>query len=42
MGLHLARQILAITDISIVETGVPGKGVRFEIAVPPGRWRLHA
>ena len=39
LGLFLAREILAITGISISETGVPGKGARFEITVPEGRWR---
>jgi signal transduction histidine kinase len=39
LGLHLARQILAITNITIVETGEPGKGARFEIIVPEGSWR---
>ncbi|NYT06340.1 MAG: HAMP domain-containing histidine kinase, partial [Methanomicrobiales archaeon] len=33
-GLFLAREILAITGISIRETGTPGEGARFEIAVP--------
>ena len=39
-GLFLAREILAITDLSIRETGEPGKGVRFLIEVPPGFYRL--
>jgi PAS domain S-box-containing protein len=38
-GLFLAREILGITDITIRETGTPGKGARFEILVPPGAWR---
>jgi PAS domain S-box len=33
-GLFLSRDILAITGISIRETGIQGKGARFEIAVP--------
>jgi signal transduction histidine kinase len=33
-GLFLAREILAITDITIIETGVPGNGARFEIHIP--------
>ena len=37
MGLFLAREILSITGIAIRETGVPGEGARFEIAVPKGR-----
>jgi signal transduction histidine kinase len=39
LGLFLAREILAITDIIIRETGEPGKGARFEIIVPKGMWR---
>ena len=39
LGLFLSREILAITGISIVENGEPGKGVRFEIVVPDGAWR---
>ncbi len=38
-GLYLVREILAITGISIKETGEPGKGARFEINVPNGAWR---
>jgi PAS domain S-box-containing protein len=38
-GLFLSRDILAITGISIRETGIPGKGARFEIAVPQGSFR---
>lgn len=38
-GLYLAREILAITGLSIRETGVPGKGVRFEILIPSGKYR---
>jgi PAS domain S-box-containing protein len=39
-GLFLAREILAITGLSIAETGTTGNGARFEIVVPPGRYRL--
>ncbi|MCP1715503.1 PAS domain S-box-containing protein [Methanocalculus alkaliphilus] len=38
-GLFLAREILAITGISIIETGICGKGARFEIRVPAGAWQ---
>lgn len=38
-SLFLSRQMLAITDISIKENGTYGRGVRFEILVPQGRWR---
>ena len=40
LGLFLAREILAITGISIRETGEQGKGARFEMVVPPGRYRV--
>lgn len=38
-GLFFAREVLAITGLSIRETGEPGKGVRFEILVPEGLFR---
>ncbi|MCM2465804.1 PAS domain S-box protein [Methanoculleus oceani] len=34
LGLFLVKEILSITGIAIRETGEPGKGARFEIAVP--------
>ncbi|MFA5376237.1 MAG: PAS domain S-box protein [Dehalococcoidia bacterium] len=40
LGLFLSREILAITGITITENGVPGKGARFEIAVPKGTYRF--
>ena len=40
LGLFLCREILSITNISIQETGEPGRGARFEIMVPPGGYRL--
>lgn len=39
-GLFLAREILAVTGMTIAETGEPGKGVRFEITLPPGSFRM--
>lgn len=39
LGLFLARDILAITGIAIKETGTPGAGTRFEMTIPPGKWR---
>lgn len=39
-GLFLAREILAVTGMTIRETGEPGKGVRFEITLPPGSFRM--
>lgn len=38
-GLFLAREVLAITGLSIRETGTPGEGARFEIMVPHGFFR---
>jgi signal transduction histidine kinase len=38
-GLFLVKEILDITGISISETGEEGKGARFEIVVPAGKWR---
>lgn len=40
MGLFLSREILAITGLSIKETGTPGEGARFEILVPEGSYRF--
>jgi PAS domain S-box-containing protein len=40
LGLYLSREILAITGITITETGELGKGARFEIAVPNGGYRI--
>ncbi len=40
LGLFLVREILAITNMTIRETGTPGKGARFEIHVPPGGYRI--
>jgi PAS domain S-box-containing protein len=39
-GLFLAGEILSITGLSIRETGIPGKGARFEVRVPKGAFRL--
>ncbi|MEI6797518.1 MAG: ATP-binding protein, partial [Methanomassiliicoccales archaeon] len=39
-GLFLCREIMAITGITITETGKAGEGVCFEMLVPPGAWRL--
>jgi len=40
LGLFLSREILAITGITITETGEPGHGARFEIVVPEGMYRF--
>ncbi|MDD1693126.1 MAG: HAMP domain-containing histidine kinase, partial [Methanoregula sp.] len=40
LGLFLSREILAITGISIIENGIPGSGVQFEIAVPKEGFRF--
>ncbi|MFA6363895.1 PAS domain S-box protein [Methanoregula sp.] len=39
-GLFLSQEILSITGITIAETGIPGKGARFEITVPKGAYRF--
>lgn len=39
LGLFLSREILTITGIVIGETGEPGKGARFEMTIPKGRFR---
>ena len=40
IGLFLVREILAITGITIRETGTVGTGARFEITVPRGAYRF--
>jgi signal transduction histidine kinase len=40
LGMFIIREILSITGITIIETGEPGVGVRFEIRVPGGKWRI--
>jgi sensor histidine kinase regulating citrate/malate metabolism len=40
IGLFLSREILSITGLSIQETGEPGKGARFEILVPKGKYQF--
>jgi len=40
VGLFLAGEILEITEISIRETGTPGKGARFEMTVPKDGYRF--
>ena len=40
-GLFLAREILAVTGLTIREAGEQGKGVRFEISLPPGSFRMN-
>lgn len=42
MGLFLVREILGITDITIIETGTEGYGARFEIHVPHGGYRFSS
>jgi len=40
LGLFFVREALSITDMIIKETGVPGKGARFEILVPKDGYRF--
>lgn len=40
LGLFLVREILGITEITIRETGVPGRSARFEIRVTKGSYRF--
>ncbi|NMB79711.1 MAG: PAS domain S-box protein [Methanomicrobiales archaeon] len=40
-GLFLSREILAVSGISIQETGAPGSGARFEIIVPRRSFRFR-
>jgi len=38
LGLAISRDILALTGLSIRESGVAGRGARFEISIPPRAW----
>jgi len=38
-GLFFSREVLAITNLTIKETGEAGRGARFEILVPEGLYR---
>jgi len=38
-GLFLIREILGNTGITVTETGEPGKGSKFEILIPKGKFR---
>jgi PAS domain S-box-containing protein len=42
LGLFLVREILSITGITIVETGTPGLGARFDITIPRKSYRFPA
>lgn len=39
-GLYMVREVLGITGMRIRETGVSGKGARFEIAVSSGNYKV--
>ena len=41
-GLMMAKEILAITGMTIEEKGVPGQGALFEIRVPSAAFRRHS
>ena len=40
LDLFLSQEILAITGLTIKEAGIYGKGVRFEILIPKGKFRF--
>jgi PAS domain S-box-containing protein len=40
LGLFLIREIFAITGIRILESGDPGTGVKFEMHIPRGNFRV--
>jgi PAS domain S-box-containing protein len=41
LGLYLVRELLKTSEMTIEETGEPGSGVRFEMGIPEGRYRLR-
>lgn len=40
-GLFFIREILSITGITIKENGIYGNGVKFEIIIPNGAYRIE-
>jgi CheY-like chemotaxis protein/two-component sensor histidine kinase len=41
-GLFFVREFLTLSGMTIRETGIPGRGARFEITVPAGMYRFAA
>ena len=41
IGLFICRQIVEVTEMTIRETGVEGRGAQFVIHVPPGGYRIE-
>jgi signal transduction histidine kinase/predicted GNAT family acetyltransferase len=41
IGLFICRQIVEVTDMTIQEIGIEGKGATFMIHVPPGGYRIE-
>ena len=41
-GLFFVREFLDIAGMRIAETGIPGKGARFEITIPAGMYRFRS
>ena len=41
-GLFFIREVLEITGITIIENGIHGSGVLFEISVPKAAWRVYS
>ena len=39
LGMFLVKELLSMTNIAIIENGIPGEGVRFELEIPIGRYR---
>jgi len=40
LGMFLSKEILEFSGMSVLETGTTGEGARFEIRVPPDKYRL--
>jgi PAS domain S-box-containing protein len=40
-GMFLVREVLALTGITITETGLPGQGARFEMIIPKEAYRTR-
>lgn len=41
-GMYLVKEVLDVTNLTIVETGRPGEGSRYEIIIPTTNYRLRS
>jgi len=41
-GLYITKEIVAVTGMDIRENGVQDQGARFEIVIPPDKYKKHS